>query len=85
MLGINKSNKSTRHLLEFSRSNEDISDLSAALLKSIGNVPKSDTVETRKQAAELQDLEGFSRLMSWMKYKELGDKDTAELLKEHCE
>ena len=60
-------------------------DGSGALLKSRKHMPKSDTVETQKKAAELQDLEGVSGVMSWIKYKELGDEDAAKLLKEHCE
>ena len=39
---IEKLNDSTRNLIKFSRSNEDISDRSAALLKSRIHVPKPD-------------------------------------------
>ena len=61
-----------------SRSNENVPDGSAALLKSRRHVPRSDAVETWKKGAKLEDLEGVSGLMSWIKYRELGDKNTAE-------
>ena len=61
-----------------SRSNEDIPDGYPALLRSRRHVPSLMPLETLKKTAELQDLEGVHGLMSWIKYRELGDENTAE-------